>query len=235
MTFMDYLIAAIAFGVNGSFNPYMLSMVLCFLVFLAVIGDTPRRINLAGKFTTTAVFLSTFLLSWGGNALGLENPAVTRVIDFLSLGAAGFLMVIGYVLFRQWLHGKARAAAPPLPLFLAENTNTAKKNAGIIFFSVILGLVTVLLGSLWPKDQTVYILYYFLFASGNALLSALFFALYGLAFALPLLMVFGVIYGIKRLTKLRNDVVSVISWMRVCFSSIFIAVGLGLVYLFITT
>ena len=233
MTFLDYMVSAIALGINGSFNPYMLSMVLCFLAFLATIGDTPKHISLAGKCTITAVFLLTFFLSWGKNTLWLENQVVTHAISFLSLGVAVSLLVIGYLLFQQWRQGKIDAAAQSLPLFLVAEINTAKKSIGIISFSVILGLVTALLSSLWPKDQNFYILYYFLFASGDVLLATLFFALYGLAVTFPLLAVCGIVLFIKRSTKLRNDFCRVISWVQICFSAIFIAVGFGLVYLFI--
>jgi hypothetical protein len=229
------MVSAIAFGVQDSFNTYVLSMVLCFLFFLALAGSTPQHIILIGKTTIGTVFLLTFFLAWGENALWLERPGVSHTIYFFSLGVAVFLLVAGYLLFQQWRQGKTRASTQPLPLFLIENTKTAEKSIGIIFFSVILGLATVLLSSLWPKTQSFYALYYFLFTSGNALWAILFFALYGLAFTFPLLMVWGIIFYVKRSIKLRNDLLGVISWLRICFSAIFIAVGFGLIYLFVIT
>lgn len=233
MTLLDYMAAAIVFGINDSFNPYVLSMVLCLLIFWARVGTTARRIALTGGFTVGTVVLLTFSLVWSENAFGLGHPAVDRIIYFFSLAVAVILLVVGYLLFRHWRQGKTQASVPWLPLFLAEDVKAAEKNAGIIFFAVMLGLATVSIVSLWPKDKNIYIFYYFLHTSANVLLAALFFVLYGLAFVFPLLVVWGIIFYVKRSVKVRNDFLNVISWVRICFSAIFIAVGLGLIYLFI--
>ena len=236
MTLFDYISAAIVFGINDSFNPYALSMVLCSLCFLASIGNTTRNIILSGWFVIGTTVVSTFLGAWGENMFWLEHPAVNRAIHFLSLGVAVFLLVVGYLLFQQWWQSKTPDTSQRLPLFLlAETVKAAKKDIGFIFVSMILGLAAVLLGSLWPKDQNIYILYYFLFTSGNGLLATLFFALYGLAYSFPFLAVWGIVFWIKRSGKLRNDFLNAISWVRVCFAAIFIAVGLGLIYLFVIT
>ncbi|MBI3617310.1 MAG: hypothetical protein HY210_03720 [Candidatus Omnitrophica bacterium] len=239
MTFMDYMVSAITLGIQDSGNPYTLSMVLCFLTFLALVGDTPRHIALAGKFTAGTVFLLTFFLMWG---LWLEHPAVNRIIHFLSLGVAVFLLTIGYLLFQHWRLDKTQSAKQWLPLFLREGRpagslreETAEKKVGIIFFSVILGVATVLIVSLWPRNQNIYIFYYLLSTRRNVLLATLFFVLYSLAFTLLLAAVWGMIFYLRRCAKLRNDLLSVISWVRISGSAIFIAVGMGLIYLFIAT
>ena len=235
MTFMDYMVSAITLGIQDSGNPYTLSMILCFLTFLALIGDTPRHIALAGKFTASTVFLLTFFLTWGENALWLERPAVNRIIHFFSLGVAAFLLTIGYLLFQHWRLDKTRSAKQWLPLFLREGMETAEKKVGIIFFSVILGVATVLIVSLWPRNQNIYIFYYFFSTSGNVLLATLFFVLYSLAFTLLVAAVWGMIFYLRHCAKLRNDFLNVISWVRISSSAIFIAVGMGLIYLFIAT
>ena len=232
MTFMDYITSAISLGIMDSGNPYMLSMILCLLTFLALVGDTPRHIALAGTFTAGTVFLLTFFLTRG---LLLEHPAVNRIIHFLSLGVAVFLLVIGYLLFQHWRLDKTRSAKQWLPLFLREGRETAEKKVGIIFFSVILGVATVLIVSLWPRNQNIYIFYYLLSTRGNVLLATLFFVLYSLAFTFLLAAVWGMIFYLRHCAKLRNDFLNVISWVRISSSAIFIAVGMGLIYLFIAT
>lgn len=232
MTFWDYMVAAFAFGVNGSYNPYALAMVLCFLCLLALVGDAPKKIALAGTFTVSVIFLLTFFCAWGDNALWFEDPTMNRILNFLSLGVAVFLLTTGYVLFRQWRQGKTSAVAQPLPRFLRGNVPAATKSRSIVFLSVIVGSVTVLVSFLWPKDQNLYILYYLLFASGGVFRATLFFALYSLAVTCLFLMVWGIVHYISRCEKLRNDFCAAISWLRICFSAVFIAVGLGLVYLF---
>lgn len=235
MTFMDYMVSAISLGIQDSGNPYTLSMILCFLTFLALVGDTPRHIALAGKFTAGTIFLLTFFLAWGENGLWLEHPAVNRIIHFLSLGVAAFLLSIGYLLFQHWRLDKTRSTKQWLPLFLREGRETAEKNVGIIFFSAILGVATVLIVSLWPRNQNIYIFYYFLSTSGNVLLATLFFVLYSFAFTFLLAAVWGMIFYLRHCAKLRNDFLNVISWVRISSSAIFIAVGMGLIYLFIAT
>lgn len=232
MTLWDYLLAAFAFGVNDSYNPYTLAMVLCFLCVLAVTGDTSRQIVRAGGFTISVIFLLTFFSGWGGNALWLESPAIDRVLAFLSLGVAVFLLTVGYVLFQQWRRGKTHASAQQLPRFLNGDVPTTNKNINIIFFSVVVGTGAVLLSLLWPKEQNLYLLYYFLFTSGNLFLATLFFALYSLAFTFLFSMVWGLVFYVKRCEKLRNGFHGAISVLRISFSAVFIAIGLGLVYLF---
>ena len=242
MTFMDYMVSAISLGIQDSGNPYTLSMILCFLTFLALVGDTPRHIALAGTFTAGTIFLLTFFLTWGENALWLEHPAVNRIIHFFSLGVAVSLLTIGYLLFQHWRLDKTQSAKQWLPLFLREGRpagslreETAEKKVGIIFFSVILGVATVLIVSVWPRNQNIYIFYYFLSTSGNVLLATLFFVLYSLAFTFLLAAVWGMIFYLRHCAKLRNDFLNVISWVRISSSAIFIAVGMGLIYLFIAT
>ena len=232
MTFMDYITSAISLGIMDSGNPYMLSMILCLLTFLALVGDTPRHIALAGTFTAGTVFLLTFFLMWG---LLLEHPAVNRISHFLSLGVAVFLLTIGYLLFQHWRLDKTQSAKQWLPLFLREGRETAEKKVGIIFFSVILGVATVLIVSLWPRNQNIYIFYYLLSTRVNVLLATLFFVLYSLAFTFLLAAVWGMIFYLRHCAKLRNDFLNVISWVRISSSAIFIAVGMGLIYLFIAT
>lgn len=234
MTVLDYMVSAMALGLGDSFNPYMLSMVLGFLIFLAFIGNTTKRIVLAGKFVIAAAFGGTFFLSWGTNALWLERPIPNSIIRFLSLGMAVLLLAAGYVLFEQWRRGKANAATQWLPLFLTDPAQPEGKNAGIIFFSVMTGLATILIGSLWPPNQDIYIIHYTLFAGGNALLAALFFVLYSLSFVFFMCLTCWMVVRIKRSAKLRNDLISAISWVRISCSAFFIAAGTGLIFLFIT-
>ncbi len=232
MTFGSYMIAAITYGVNGSYDPYSLAMVLCFLCFLAAVGDTPRKIAFAGISTVSVISLLTFFCAWGDNALWFEEPAMSQILNFLSLGVAVFLLTVGYALFQQWRQGKTSAVTRQVPRFLRGNIPAATKNWSIVFLSVILGSVTVLVNFLWPKDQDLYILYYFLLASGDVLLPILFFALYSLAGTFLFLVVWSVVHYISRREKTRNDFYAAISWLRICFSAVFIAVGFGLVYLF---
>ena len=235
MTLLDYVAAAVVLGITDSFNPYVLSMVLCLLIFWARVGTTARRIALTGGFTVGAVVVLTFFLVWSEAAFGLEHPAVDRVSSFLPLAVAVTLLVAGYLLFRHWLQGKTQASSPWMPQFLAEDVKAVEENAGIIFCAFILGLAAVTVASLWPKDQNIYIFYYYVYTSANVLLAALFFVLYGLASAFPLLVAWGIIFYIKSSVKARSGFLRVISWARICFSAVFIAVGLGLIYLFIVT
>ena len=240
MTFMDYVVSAVTLGIQDSGNPYTLSMVLCFLTFLALVGDTPRHIALAGKFTAGTVFLLTFFLTWGKTRSGWNIPRST-VSSIFSLGVAVSLLTIGYLLFQHWRLDKTQSAKQWLPLFLREGRpagslreETAEKKGWHYFFSVILGVATVLIVSVWPRNQNIYIFYYFLSTSGNVLLATLFFVLYSLAFMLLLAAVWGMIFYLRHCAKRRNDFLSVISWARISGSAIFIAVGMGLIYLFIT-
>ncbi|GEM_PF-3786945 len=233
MTLIDYMVAAIALGIVNSFNPYMLSMILCFVIFVTIFGNTQRQVARIGQFTVGTVFFLTFFLAWRESEFWLERPLIAYGIYFLSLGVAVLLLITGYLLLRQWWQSKRQHFTPPLPSFLTEGRQTAEKNVGIAIFSVILGLAVVLVNSLWPKDQANYVLDYFLFASGNVLLATLFFALHALSLAFFLWVVWKMLFHIKRSTKLRADFGAAISWLRICFSAICIAVGFGLIYLFV--
>jgi hypothetical protein len=59
--------------------------------------------------------------------------------------------------------------------------------------------------------------------------------LYSLAFTFLSAAVSGMIFYLRHCAKLRNDFLNVISWVRISSSAIFIAVGMGLIYLFIAT
>ncbi len=234
MTLPDYIVSAVSFGLGDSFNPYMLSMVLGSVIFLAFIGNTLKRISLAGRFVIVAAFCGTFVQVWGTNGLWLEHPAAVRSIRFFSLGVAVVLLAVGYLLFQQWRHGKMNTSAQPLPAFLREETASGQ-NAGVIFFSVLLGLLTVLVATLWPRNQYIYFINYSLFAGGNGLLAVFFFALYSASFVFFLSLACWLVFRIKGSAKLRNDFLRAISWVRISCSAVVVAVGMGLIYLFITT
>ena len=75
---------------QDSGNPYMLSMVLGFLTFLALDWDIPRNIDFFGRRVVIGrpFFLRDIRPEFGRNGLWLEHPAVNRIIYFLSLAVA---------------------------------------------------------------------------------------------------------------------------------------------------
>lgn len=242
MTAPDYVLSAITFGIGDSWNPYMLAVALCFLAFLASVGDTLAHIRLAGRFLILVVFLGTFTLSWGANVGWLTTGNADVMIRFLSLGVAMVLLALGYLLLRQWRHGKKETGRQWLPLFLREDleqgvvgTKPPQKNVGIIFFSVILGLAALALFSQWPPDRDIYPIFYALLVSGNAFLATLFFTMYSLAFAFWLIVIYRLTLELRRSAHLRRGVMKRISWINISCAAFFIAAGMGLIYLFTST
>ncbi len=235
MTLWDYLVAAVAFGTSDSMNPYMLSMILCSLVFGAFIGNTQCDIVRTGRWVLGTVFLGTFSLAWARNVLEKVRPEPNIFLGIFSLGVAVLLLTAGYLLFQQWRLGKVRVTAQQwLPAFLRDPLEGGReKTFHITAFSVIIGGVTIVLTSLWPKDPSAQIVYYFLFNSGNVLLATLFFALYSVSFISLLSVAWVAVFFLKGNAKLRGDFLKIISWARIISSAVFIAVGMGLIYLFI--
>lgn len=244
MTWLDYALSAVTFGIGDSWNPYMLAVVLCFLTFLASVGDTVMKIKLAGRSFIAVMFLGTCALSREMDVWWLNARIIDAISRFSSLGVAAVLLTIGYLLFQHRRQDKKKTGRRWLPLFLEEDRNIEEtvaagkrrqKNVGILFFSVILGLGALALLSLWPQDRNIYPILYTLLFGGNALLAVLFFAMYSLAFVFPLIVVYRIILQVRCSARLRRRLINAISWLDVSFSAFFIAAGLGLIYLFTIT
>lgn len=239
MTSFDYIALAIGLGMRDSLNPYMLGGILCVLIFWGVIGTTPKAIIRAGRLTVLSLFVTTFFVSGKTDTLWLEPGWMSIFTGACSLAIAVFLLVSGYLIFRQWWQQKRSLGTPPrLAVFFVANKENSpipagKRAWGIAGISIALGLMTALVSALWPKDQNFYIAYYLLVVSNDLLLLSLFFSVYSLAFTLCFILIWWATVCIKRSATLLNDFIKAISWLQISFSAVVIAVGMGLIYIYI--
>ncbi|OGX39454.1 MAG: hypothetical protein A3G91_03965 [Omnitrophica WOR_2 bacterium RIFCSPLOWO2_12_FULL_50_9] len=243
----EYVLLAIALGINDSLNPYGLSIVLLFLIFLSFYGCAPGHVIISGLFLTLSLSLMIFLSIVRGYDIWLESAVMNTAVRILSLGMAAVLGGFGFISFSEWWRGKkdsraGGAGVNRLPVFLgaypAHNAvpcsrrGVLREFVSLIIVSVLLGTLGTVLGSLWPKSQHLYLSYYSLMTAGRPQAVILFLGFYSLASAFCVVVVWLVVLSISYSERIKGILIKAVSFVRITSSAVLLSMGLGLLYLF---
>ncbi len=242
-----YVLLAIALGINDSLNPYGLSIVLLFLVFLSFYGRAPGHVIISGLFLALSLSLVTFISIVRGYDIWLESAAVNTVVRILSWGMAAVFVWLGFMSFSDWWRGKkdGRAGSAEinhLPVFLGacpahhavscSGRGVLRDFVGLMIISVLLGTLGTVLGSLWPKSQHLYLSYYSLVTAGRPQATVLFLGFYSLASAFCVVVMWLVVLSISYSERMKGILIKAVSFVRITSSAVLLSMGLGLLYLF---
>jgi hypothetical protein len=228
MTPLESITVAIFSGLKDGWNPYMFSGVACCIIFLTLIAENKRRVVLAGRSISASMFLITFALAWGMNLLMLDSPQINIIFRLTSLGFAVALIVTGYTLLRQWWMTKKGAQGPQIP-----ESRRLGSTFGMICFSIILGALISIINMLWLKNPDLYVTYYILMTSGDPLQTALFLVLYSGAFTGYLTLGCWLTAITINSVKFQKILVNSLSMARITCSAVCLALGIGLIYMYI--
>ncbi len=241
MGFQECIQRAISAGIRDSLNPYVASVLLFFFIVLSFGSRTRRRLANAGISFIASSAVTMFLIVAGTMDLWLGLPGTESLARIFLFGIAGVLIGYGFLIFRGWVLEKRnlREPMPILPVFPrmrgVDGQEQETRLRGTILLSVLVGVWGAFIGSAWPQDYHLYVMYYFWVSGGQLGLSALFFAVYSAAFVLPSVVVFGAVAGAGCLKRTNVIFKNMIPYLRIGTSAVFFSLGMGLVYLLLTT
>ncbi len=240
MGFQECIRRAFSAGIQDSLNPYTASVLLFFLIVISSGSRTRKRFVTAGISFIASNAVTMFLIVAGALDQWLGLPGTEAFARICLFGIAGVLIGYGFLIFRGWILEKKSSCAPMpiLPFFLrirgVDGQGRESRLRGTIIASILLGVCGAFIRSVWPQDYHLYVMYYFWVSGGQPALSALFFALYSAAFVLSSAVV--VCVTVAACLKGTNSIFrSMIPYIRIGTSAVFFSVGIGLIYLLLTT
>ena len=183
-----------------------------------------------------SVLGTTFLLVLGLLDRWIYQPIVMRTMHQIHLAMGVLWMGIGVMTFLSWWRYKKDKDLNRFLLAFPKFSSEPEKDRPVpkrspIFIPVVLGCMFAFLSSIWPQDQNIYIVSYFFVTAGHPGLALATFFFYSLAFVIPLLLIWLVL---MRLTspKAHPWLAKSVSYIKLVFSAVFLAVGIGEVCLF---
>lgn len=245
MNFETHIVTPLSLGLKDSLNPYAVSVGIVFLMRLAGAGQTAQRIMRIGISFILALLATVFIGMLGFFDLCIERAFVQNSLWFLSLGVAVLFLWVGFRIFRDWWKVAYQSADGKavirIPGFLKTDCNATddglqgnekgQKGIGIVFLSVILGVLGAVWISLWPPEYYVYVMHASIVSSGIPGLATLFFALYSLGYISFFVLIWLAVLFIHRSKAAVIFLIDRISIVWAVSSAVFIATGVGLIYL----
>lgn len=242
MGFQECIRRAFSAGIQDSLNPYTASILLFFFIVLSLGIRTRKRLVTAGISFIASSAGTMFLIVAGALDRWLSLPGTEELARIFLFGIAGVLIGYGFLIFRGWILEKRNFGEliPMLPVFPRmqglNGQGQETRLRGTIVSSILLGGFGAFIGSVWSQDYHLYVMYYFWVSGGQPALAARFFVLYSAAFVLPsAVVVCGAIVSANCLKGTNSVFKNMIPYIRIGTSAVFFSVGIGLIYLLLTT
>ncbi len=225
-------------GIKYGFNPLAMTTILGFILFLSFFGKTRKRVIIFGLFFSAAVMVATFFLALGFSDKFFSIPVFYTSVRRFYLMVSGIFIIFGFVYLMDWVRYQKNKETSGFFLKEAVFLNGPKyikEKFTTVFFLVLLsgffGFILTLLSSFWPQDEYLFALFSF-FMSGNDwkfVMSS--FAMYSMAFVLPLIIVWVGIIWILSSSRIRMALTKAVSQRKIIASAVFLSMGFGLGYI----
>lgn len=231
-------------GLKDGLNPCALATLLVFQLFIRFFARDRKTIFRIGLSFIVSAFVIYIFLVLGAFDRFLSRGIVHNSIFVSYLILAVIFVAIGVIHFVDWVRFLKKKDVNyfliQLPSFLTrgdldQQTNAKNEATGmlIIYFAFVLGSGLVLLASIWPPSANVFLNYYLLTISGKSWMAFLPYFFYSLGYVFWLLIIWLIVLRVSTLYKLAERILASISLVKIIFSSIFLSVGIGLLYFFL--
>jgi hypothetical protein len=232
-----FLLPAFTFGLEDGMNPCNFASALIFVLFLARVGNTRKRI-----FWLGLLFVFCSMVINYGLTLGVLDRLITPqffttfAFVFYLLLAVVFIVLGGVNIFDRVRYEKyfnTQLFKCAVPVFLKDGQGAwAPKKSGFVglvraaLFTVALGVLLPLLSTLYPQQEYIYIVRSYYMSGGKVGFAHASFIQYSIASVLPLLIAW---VGVIFLEKARGRC-GVVLYYKGISAALFLAVGIGLGY-----
>lgn len=192
------LVAVALAGLGDGINPCAFATILFFVSYLTMIGRRRNEILIVGLTFAFAVFITYFLVGLGFYNV-VSRVSNLRFVSKIIFGATGALCVVfGFLSIRDYTlarTGKVTDMALQLPEFLKKRIHATIRNRvrmkSFVMGALLIGFLVSILelactGQVYLPTITLMV--------GRERMAIPYLLLYNVAFILPLLAVFGIVY-----------------------------------------
>jgi len=235
--------AIVGAGLADGINPCAFATIIFMVVYLTAIGRNKNEVLVAGAFFAIAIFLTYFLI-------GVGFLSFLRLLKFLGwikeavlAAAAGLCLLFGVISLRDFFAG--RKGAPQevllrLPKRLKSKiqvTVTKKSRSGNIALGALsLGFLVSLLEAVCTGQVYLPTIIFVTKVAGPLRRDAYkLLLMYNLAFIVPLLIVFGLIYAGVGSQRLADFTQRHILKAKIALAAVFFFLGSALLYFLFQT
>ena len=216
-------------GIKEAVNPYALTTILLFLLFLHRIGKNRQAIFLAGSCFISAVLGTSLLLCFGLFDFLFQYSFVLTGFRLFYLVAAIVFLFLGGRHFRGWRQYKKNKNQ--IDIFSSQWSFFSGRKIIIIISSIISGFLLTIFSSIWPQDYYMFLMFYYWVSKMDILLSVSSFIWYSMGFVFPLLVAWLIILMLISSQRLNKFFVQGISYVRIITSPIYFSIAISLIYL----
>ncbi len=228
-------------GLKTALDPFHVTTALCFFLVLCAWGKSWVELVTMGAGFMFMVFSGELLFCYGFFDVYTTHIVLSKAFKGFYLLFAVLFLGKGVAHFRDWVvyyQGLAGQSAS-----LSRITQEAVFIKGLkqrpfslfkIFWKnivvLLLGVSLVLLSSLAPRDEYLFILFSSLMAGREVKFVLMSFLLYSLAVCLPLMLIWGMILITARSLRAQRILDRWYSQRTIVLSALFIGLGIGLTY-----
>ena len=233
-------------GLKNSFNPCALATVLVIQLFIRKFAYNRRMVLRLGFIAIVSVFLNYILLAVGYWDKFLEKAIAHNMFYKSYLTLAVIFLIVGIIHFVDWVRylkkNDLNCFLIRVPRFITDRDSLQPilsrtdpfKKVALYIAAFYLGVALAVLASIWPQDPELYVSSYFMVTSGKSLGISLMFAFYSLGYVFLLIIIWVSVFYVTRSQKRKEKVLQHISLIKIVFSSVFLSVGAGLMYFFLS-
>lgn len=238
---MPYLFA----GLADSVNPCALASLAVFVLLLAYVPDTERKM-----FWLGSGFIMAVGMGWLANIIVgrfdpvLVLPGMLAVFKFFYLGLGLVFIFAGVLNLRDWLEfvktRDFKRFTVRLPRMIEGHLNIAPKISRETKFvrlkfaglGSLTGFCLTFLSSLWPPHETVAVMLYQYSLPGQIFPAVTMSFFYGLGYVFPLVTALSIFLILRRLNP-PPSINNIISKIKIISAAVFLALGAGLTVVFL--
>ena len=231
---MDTLFQAFGIGLEEALNPYALTNLLLFMSLVGKYGRDVKRVFVFGfVFVVCSISTKSFISAGDWDVL-LGIPITDYFLKHVYLFLGLYLIFVSVLYFRGWQNKKLQNQTflKQWPVFDGSQEVKRKAMFRIAIAAIFWSSIVTLLGSIWPQTYYLFNLFYQFFEQHHFLLAYVPFIVYSIAFFVPMIVVWLLIlWMVKKFQKTFFTERS-FSMLMIVLSALYLAVGLGGVYLY---
>ena len=233
-------------GLQDSLEPLPLLTLLLFFLFILFTGRSRLRVFCSGIFFIFTLLLMNYFLVLGGFDLSLSRSIVTRAIQFAYGIIALTFIVLGAFYFFDWYQYKRRPGVYTgmikHAVFLTNSNPVPKNKISLLsdilwasFGGIALGFLGTVLSSISVQDYVTFMNFSQVFAREGREKALLSLGYYSIGFIFLILVIWIIFLVIMTSAKIKAILraKAVASFLRIIFSAVFLATGIGVGYMLI--
>ena len=227
-------------GMKDSLDPYVVSAVLLFIVLLYFVKRDRLPVNVFCGFFIVGYVLSVPGLMFGVFEPFLNNFLFTKIVQISNIVVGALFVVIGFLNLYDWWQLRKNDAFNQLVvkalLFFSEEALQWKKLGFIrrVIFMIgafSWGVLGSLLGAAWGPDKDLFIMFQMMVLGNNTWVGVKGIFLYALVVGWLLYLIWFLNIFIRWSKGARLFIEKNISLIKIFGSAVFLATGLGIIYL----